>query len=183
MAGAGMPIGAATGPVWTAGAAGAMARSQQADRGAGEVARSQETASSSAPGGLGPDAFFRLLAAQLRYQDPLQPIQDTAFVAQLAQLTQLEETRALRAALTGLSALPLLGREVVVATADGERSGPVTGVYLDPVAPGLVVAGVRVPWAEIVSLRLAGEAGQAGGSPAAGQGAESSAAGDGSYAG
>ena len=110
------------------------------------------------PGGLDPDAFFRLLAAQLRYQDPLQPMQDTAFVAQLAQLTQLEETRALRAAVSGLAALPLLGREVVVTTADGERTGTVTGVRLDPAAPGLLLDGEPLAWADVLGLRLVPQA-------------------------
>ncbi|EKP93675.1 flagellar hook capping FlgD N-terminal domain-containing protein [Thermaerobacter subterraneus] len=115
------------------------------------------------PGGLAPDAFFRLLAAQLRYQDPLQPMQDTAFVAQLAQLTQLEETRALRAALSGLSALPLLGRTVEITTAQGTRTGTVTGVRMDPAAPGLMIDGRPVAWADVLDLRLAGEAEPAGG--------------------
>ena len=109
-------------------------------------------------GGLDPDAFFRLLAAQLRYQDPLQPMQDTAFVAQLAQLTQLEETRALRAAVSGLAALPLLGRAVAVTTAEGERTGTVTGVRLDPAAPGLLLDGEPLAWADVLALRLVPQA-------------------------
>ena len=120
-----------------------------APAGAGSTARP-----AAEPGGLAPDAFFRLLAAQLRYQDPLQPMQDTAFVAQLAQLTQLEETRALRAALSGLSALPLLGRAVEVTTAQGVRLGTVTGVRMDPAAPGLLLDGQPVAWADVLGLRL-----------------------------
>lgn len=119
----------------------------------------------SGPGGLAPDAFFRLLAAQLRYQDPLQPMQDTAFVAQLAQLTQLEETRALRAALSGLSALPLLGRAVEVTTAEGARLGTVTGVRMDPAAPGFMIDGQAVAWADVLALRLL-DADPAGDGPA-----------------
>lgn len=35
-------------------------------------------------------AFLKLLVAQLQHQDPLNPMDDTAFVSQLAQFTQLE---------------------------------------------------------------------------------------------
>lgn len=35
-------------------------------------------------------AFLKLLVAQLQHQDPLNPMDDTAFVAQLAQFSQLE---------------------------------------------------------------------------------------------
>ncbi len=49
------------------------------------------------PGGsLGQNAFLQLLVAQLKYQDPLQPMNDTQFVTQLAQfqmLSVLEEIK------------------------------------------------------------------------------------------
>lgn len=103
---------------------------------------------------LGPDAFFRLLAAQLRYQDPLRPMEDTAFIAQVAQLTQLEEIRAMHRELAGVAGLALLGREVEITTTEGDIKGPVTGVYLDPKEPALTVGDTRVAWKDIIALRL-----------------------------
>ncbi|WP_461208836.1 flagellar hook assembly protein FlgD [Desulfocurvus sp. DL9XJH121] len=47
---------------------------------------SSDTASSE----LGKDAFLHLLIAQLEWQDPLDPMDDTEMVAQLAQFTTLE---------------------------------------------------------------------------------------------
>lgn len=48
------------------------------------------TAQSTAPGGqLGENAFLQLLVAQLKYQDPMQPVDNTQFVTQLAQFQML----------------------------------------------------------------------------------------------
>ncbi|WP_053960235.1 flagellar hook capping FlgD N-terminal domain-containing protein [Sulfobacillus thermosulfidooxidans] len=47
-------------------------------------------ATSTTPGGnLGESAFLTLLAAELQYQNPLQPMDNTQFVAQLAQFSSL----------------------------------------------------------------------------------------------
>jgi flagellar basal-body rod modification protein FlgD len=42
--------------------------------------------------GLGQDAFMKLLVAQISHQDPLKPMDDTAFVSQLAQFSALEQS-------------------------------------------------------------------------------------------
>lgn len=54
--------------------------------------------------GLGKDVFLRLLVAQLQYQDPLQPMDNTQFVTQLATFQTLEELQAIRADLDRLVA-------------------------------------------------------------------------------
>jgi flagellar basal-body rod modification protein FlgD len=91
---------------------------------------------------MGKDSFLNLLVAQLKYQDPLNPAEDTQFVSQLAQFSQLEftqnstqaisslaanmqafmEMQTLQAqSITNASATPLLGKEVRVMEAGFEH--------------------------------------------------------------
>jgi len=73
---------------------------------------------------LGQDDFLTLLVAQLQNQDPLNPADATEFTAQLAQYSQLEQLFNLNDAMEELtsttaksqsiSALNLIGQEVVV---------------------------------------------------------------------
>lgn len=73
-------------------------------------------------GSLGKDEFLTLLVTQLRYQDPLSPMENEAFVAQLAQFSSLEQMQALNAkidastlltqSLNNSAAAGLIGRHV-----------------------------------------------------------------------
>lgn len=48
------------------------------------------------------DMFLKLLVAQLRHQDPLQPQDGIQFVTQLAQFTALEHSATMRQDLTAI---------------------------------------------------------------------------------
>ena len=117
-------------------------------------------ATATAPSGpkeaLGKDAFLQLLVAQLKYQNPLAPSDGTQFLAQTAQFTmveKLEEIARANAELLStsrsLAASGLVGRQVVALTSDGEVTGPVRSVRLDPTGPVLRVGESDVPLAAV----------------------------------
>lgn len=68
---------------------------------------------------LGKDAFLQLLVTQLRYQDPLSPMDDREFVSQMAQFSSLEQMQNLNGQMLRLSALSMLGQEVLILPTDG----------------------------------------------------------------
>jgi flagellar basal-body rod modification protein FlgD len=84
---------------------------------------------------LGKDDFLQLLIAQLRHQDPMEPMQDREFIAQMAQFSTLEqmtnmsgEFEQLSRLLQGSQAVELLGRTVTVASGDATLTGRVEEV-------------------------------------------------------
>lgn len=89
-------------------------------------------ASSGATSEIGRDAFMKLLVAQLRNQDPLDPMEARDFVTQLSQLTGVEElitigerVQALEIATAGIAntQVATLTGKVVTANADRIRLG------------------------------------------------------------
>ncbi|HOA40586.1 MAG: flagellar hook assembly protein FlgD [Halanaerobiales bacterium] len=74
---------------------------------------------------LDKDAFFKLLITQLKYQDPLTPMDNTEFIAQMAQFSSLEQMANMNANLSQflrIQALSegasLIGRNVETVDAD-----------------------------------------------------------------
>lgn len=61
---------------------------------------------------LGREAFLMLLVTQLQHQDPLNPMEDTAFIAQLAQFSALEQMQQMNQNTLRSQAHSLIGREV-----------------------------------------------------------------------
>lgn len=74
---------------------------------------------------LGSDDFMKLLAVQFQQQDPMKPMEDTAFIAQMAQFNSLEQMKELRTSQQLLSGASYLGATVTVDDGTGKE---VTGV-------------------------------------------------------
>ena len=99
--------------------------------------------------GITQQDFFRILVAQLSYQDPLKPIDNQAFIAQIAQFTALEQARQTNENMTALltvqsstQAIGLIGRTVEVSTDAGSVVGTVTTLNF---VQGRPLMTVRLP--------------------------------------
>ncbi len=62
---------------------------------------------------LDKDAFLQLLVAQMKYQDPLEPTENTEYISQLATFSQLEEMQNMTAGMSLQRASGLVGQEVI----------------------------------------------------------------------
>ena len=98
---------------------------------------------------LGQGDFLTLLATQFQQQDPMKPMEDTAFIAQMAQFSALEQSSALakdmasmRADQQRATANSYLGHRVTVDAGKGEMvTADVTAIDVSGTEPQLVVAG------------------------------------------
>ena len=98
---------------------------------------------------LGRDDFMKLLAVQFQMQDPMKPMEDTAFIAQTAQFSALEQSTTMATELTQLRsdqqrvvANSYLGHHVTLDLGQGNMTaGDVTAIDNSGDTPRLVVNG------------------------------------------
>ncbi len=128
-----------------------MASVSSVSSGSNAAAGASDTASRLPQKMLGQQDFMKLLAVQFQMQDPMKPMEDTAFIAQTAQFTALENSTAMTSELTRLReeqqrvvANSYLGHHVTVELADGTAvTGAVAAVVNEPTGPKLVVNGEK----------------------------------------
>lgn len=109
---------------------------------------------------MGPDAFLRLLVAQLQNQDPLNPTDGTQFVMQLSQLTTLQQTQSMTTSLNSFatlgrmgSAASLIGRQAYFTGTDGQiANGLVEEVTVSGNDVLLTAGGQTVPFGNLLSV-------------------------------
>lgn len=123
------------------------------------------TSSVPANAGIAQDDFLRILLAQLRFQDPLKPVDNQQFVAQLAQFSALEINRQQSEKVDQLlnmqaadQAVSLIGKAVEVRTAQGSTVGTVAAISFRTGEPLLTLTSngatlIDVKLADVVLVR------------------------------
>ena len=129
----------------------------------GAAAGSAAAATSTAKSTLTTQDFLQLLSTQLQNQDPLKPMDDSAYLAQMAQFTSLQQVNTLsntislmRSDQQNLAATSYLGR--VVTMDDGNSStvsGTVTAVDTSGATPNLEINGKYYPLTSLLSVSSA----------------------------
>lgn len=80
---------------------------------------------------MGKDDFMKLLVTQLRYQDPMKPMEDKEFIAQMAQFSALEQMQNMNASIVTTQATNMIGKNVKWLDEQGaEQSGVVKSVRI-----------------------------------------------------
>ena len=68
--------------------------------------------------------FLKLLAAEMQYQDPMSPTDNSQYVSEMATFSQVEATQNVSKSVDNISASDLVGKYVTIST----DSGNVTGI-------------------------------------------------------
>ena len=92
---------------------------------------SNKTSSTKTSQDLGKDDFLNLLVTQLKYQDPLSPMEDKEFISQMAQFTSLEQMKNMNNSVQITQATSFIGKQVTWADSQGnEMAGVVKSVKI-----------------------------------------------------
>ncbi|HOK41794.1 MAG TPA: flagellar hook capping FlgD N-terminal domain-containing protein [bacterium] len=126
---------------------------------------SSTTGTTSTNDTLGKDAFLKLLVTQLKYQDPMNPLDNNDMLAQLAQFSALEQSQNINKNLEQLrfeslstNAVSLLGAEVKAAkTVDNEqieKTGIVKEIKYKDSQAVFVIDGEEYSFSDIVEIKV-----------------------------
>jgi flagellar basal-body rod modification protein FlgD len=142
----------------TIGYAPRTASTQSSDAGTGAGASSSATASGAPL--LDPQAFLQLLVAQLKYQDPSNPVDTSSFMNQTAMLSQVQTMSSMSTTLNSLvsaqqaqAATGLIGKQITYLDTNGIRAtGVVSSANLLASGATVQVGEVAVPLAGVLGV-------------------------------
>jgi flagellar basal-body rod modification protein FlgD len=127
-----------------------------------QTAGAAGSATASSTNGLDKDAFMKLLVAQLRYQDPMNPANGQEYLAQAAQFAQVERLEMIARSQAEsiayqqiLLSSSLVGREIKATQGDETVEGVVSGVKFDAGNPMLVVGDKQVSVGSVEEVNAA----------------------------
>src|SRR4051794_40783659 len=107
---------------------------------------------------LGQEDFLKLLSVQFQSQDPMKPMDDTAFIAQMAQFSSLQQSQTLTQQMTQMranqdlvTASNYIGRQVTVDAGEGKLvKGNVSGVEITDGVPRLTIGSLTYPLSSVM---------------------------------
>lgn len=126
----------------------------------GATGANSSAATGTGLGALDGEAFLKLMVAQLRYQNPLEPTDSSTMMQQTASFTQVETLQALASSQQtmlgmneALMASGLVGKSVAAVRPDDTvMHGAVSGVRFTAEGPMLSVGGEEVAMAAVVQI-------------------------------
>jgi flagellar basal-body rod modification protein FlgD len=109
---------------------------------------------------LGKDDFMKLMMAQLRNQDPMNPMDDQAFIAQVAQFNSLDQMTRLNETITAMfgaqqltEASGLIGKFVTALGPEGEEvRGVVTSASVEKGVSKLHIGTDKIPLDKVTAV-------------------------------
>ncbi len=127
---------------------------------AATAANTQSTAPASNPATTLTQAdFLKLLTVQLAQQDPMKPMDDTAFVGQMAQFTALQQSSDIDTQITALNAnnslqtgAGLIGSTVTLKTSTGNITGQVQSEDSSSGSVQINVNGTLYPLSQVIGV-------------------------------
>jgi len=129
--------------------------------GSNGVATNTATTTVDRPDQMDKDTFLKLLVAQMKYQDPLQPTDSAQMMSQLAQFSSVEGLNNLNRQITALglsqdfsSAVSMIGKTVSYKDSAGDtHTGVVSGVQPDAKGALLVIGEAKVYTGQVTEVR------------------------------
>lgn len=109
-------------------------------------------------GELGKDEFLNLLITQLRYQDPMNPVDDKEFIGQMAQFSALEQMQNLNGTFSSTKAFGMIGKHITASIVDEVTKevsvikGIAQSVKLEGGKTSLVVNGMDIPVEKVTDV-------------------------------
>ena len=108
---------------------------------------------------LGGDVFLKLMLEQLKYQDPLEPMDNTQFLEQQAQFTQVSSLQNIESSLTSFNsysqAAAMIGRDVVIQDPNNAENffyGTVDMVNFSGGTASVTIGDKEYPLSSVVQL-------------------------------
>ena len=119
----------------------------------GNVSNSNNSSTTKTSQDLGKDDFLNLLVTQLKYQDPMSPMEDKEFISQMAQFTSLEQMKNMNNSVQITQATSFIGKQVTWADSQGnEVKGIVKSVKIVNGEARVIVGNETLELKQILSV-------------------------------